>query len=207
MPRAVGPAGAIGRQVGEAAAIELLETMSFSGFAPNAGDDKLHAMINPAAKVRSGSGDTMRAVVQRVSRARVTVKEWTSGEIGLGLLVLVGVGQGDTDADAIYLAEKVAGLRVFEDDEGKMNRSVQDVGGSVLAVSQFTLYGDVRRGKRPSFDAAAPPDEARRLYEFFVQRIQAAGLRCETGRFQEMMQVELVNEGPVTILLDSSKAF
>jgi len=149
----------------------------------------------------------MRAVVQRVSRARVTVKEWTSGEIGLGLLVLVGVGQDDTEADATYLAEKVAGLRVFEDDEGKMNRSVQDVGGSVLAVSQFTLYGDVRRGKRPSFDAAARPDEARRLYEFFVQRIQAAGLRCETGRFQEMMQVELVNEGPVTILLDSSKAF
>ncbi|HUC30839.1 MAG TPA: D-aminoacyl-tRNA deacylase [Candidatus Acidoferrum sp.] len=149
----------------------------------------------------------MRAVVQRVSRARVTVKEWTSGEIGLGLLVLVGVGQDDTEADATYLAEKVAGLRVFEDDEGKMNRRVQDVGGSVLAVSQFTLYGDVRRGKRPSFDAAAPPDEARRLYEFFVQRIQAAGLRCETGRFQEMMQVELVNEGPVTILLDSSKAF
>jgi len=149
----------------------------------------------------------MRAVVQRVSRARVTVKEWTSGEIGLGLLVLVGVGQGDTEADATYLAEKVAGLRVFEDDEGKMNRSVEDVGGSVLAVSQFTLYGDVRRGKRPSFDAAAPPDEARRLYEFFVQRIQAAGLRCETGRFQEMMQLELVNEGPVTILLDSSKAF
>ena len=149
----------------------------------------------------------MRAVVQRVSRARVTVKEWTSGEIGLGLLVLVGVGQDDTEADATYLAEKVAGLRVFEDDEGKMNRSVEDVGGSVLAVSQFTLYGDVRRGKRPSFDAAAPPDEARRLYEFFVQRIQAAGLRCETGRFQEMMQLELVNEGPVTILLDSSKAF
>jgi D-aminoacyl-tRNA deacylase len=149
----------------------------------------------------------MRAVVQRVSRARVTVQEWTSGEIGLGLLVLVGVGQGDTEADATYLAEKVAGLRVFEDDEGKMNRSVQDVGGSVLAVSQFTLYGDVRRGKRPSFDGAAPPGEARRLYELFVQRIQAAGLRCETGRFQEMMQVELVNEGPVTILLDSSKAF
>jgi D-tyrosyl-tRNA(Tyr) deacylase len=149
----------------------------------------------------------MRAVVQRVSRARVTVQEWTSGEIGLGLLILVGVGQGDTEADATYLAEKVAGLRVFEDDEGKMNRSVQDVGGSVLAVSQFTLYGDVRRGKRPSFDGAAPPGEARRLYELFVQRIQAAGLRCETGRFQEMMQVELVNEGPVTILLDSSKAF
>ncbi len=149
----------------------------------------------------------MRAVVQRVSRARVTVKEWTSGEIGLGLLVLLGVGHGDTEADAIYVAEKVAGLRVFEDEDGKMNRSVQDVGGSVLAVSQFTLYGDVRRGKRPSFDGAAPPDEARRLYEFFVERVQAMGLRCETGRFQEMMQVELVNEGPVTIMLDSAKTF
>jgi D-aminoacyl-tRNA deacylase len=149
----------------------------------------------------------MRAVVQRVSRARVTVKEWTSGEIGLGLLVLLGVGHGDTEADATYLAEKVAGLRVFEDQDGKMNRSVQDVGGSVLAVSQFTLYGDVRRGKRPSFDGAAPPDEARRLYEVFVERVQAMGLRCETGRFQEMMQVELVNEGPVTIMLDSAKTF
>jgi D-aminoacyl-tRNA deacylase len=149
----------------------------------------------------------MRAVVQRVSRARVTVQEWTSGEIGLGLLVLLGVGHGDTEADAIYLAEKVAGLRVFEDEDGKMNRSVQDVGGSVLAVSQFTLYGDVRRGKRPSFDGAAPPEQARRLYEFFVERVQAMGLGCETGRFQEMMQVELVNDGPVTILLDSGKAF
>jgi D-tyrosyl-tRNA(Tyr) deacylase len=149
----------------------------------------------------------MRAVVQRVSRAKVTINEWISGEIGHGLLVLLGVGQGDTEADASYLAEKIAGLRIFEDADGKMNRSVQDVGGSVLAVSQFTLYGDVRRGKRPSFDAAAPPEEAKRLYEFFVQRIQALGLRCETGRFQEMMQVELVNEGPVTILLDSGKGF
>lgn len=149
----------------------------------------------------------MRAVVQRVSRAKVTVNEQISGEIGLGLLVLLGVGQEDTEADATYLSEKIAGLRIFEDEHGKMNRSVQDVGGSVLAVSQFTLYGDVRRGKRPSFDAAAPPDHARRLYEFFVGRIRAAGLRCETGRFQEMMQVELVNEGPVTILLDSGKVF
>lgn len=149
----------------------------------------------------------MRAVVQRVSRARVTVKEWTCGEIGHGLLVLLGVGKGDSEADATYLAEKIAGLRVFEDEDGKMNRSVKDVAGSVLAVSQFTLYGDVRKGKRPSFDGAAPPEEARRLYEFFVDRMREAGLRCETGRFQEMMQVELVNEGPVTILLDSSKAF
>ncbi len=149
----------------------------------------------------------MRAVVQRVSRAKVTVKEWTSGEIGHGVLVLLGVGHEDCDTDAIYLAEKIAGLRIFEDEDGKMNRSVQDVGGSVMAVSQFTLYGDVRRGKRPSFDDAAPPEHARRLYELFVQQIQAAGLRCETGRFQEMMQVELVNDGPVTILLDSRKGF
>src|SRR5580700_10350221 len=149
----------------------------------------------------------MRAVVQRVSRAKVTVNAWTTGEIGHGLLVLLAVGHDDTESDATYLAEKIAGLRIFEDSEGKMNRSVLDVSGSVLAVSQFTLYGDVRRGKRPSFDDAAPPEVARQLYELFVERIRAAGLRCETGRFQEMMQVELVNEGPVTILLDSRKAF
>src|SRR5437879_8334157 len=109
----------------------------------------------------------MRAVVQRVSRARVTVKGNTTGEIGLGLLVLLGVGQEDTEADATYLIEKIAGLRIFEDDHGKMNLGLRDVGGSVLAVSQFTLYGDVRRGKRPSFDAAASPEKARQLYEFF----------------------------------------
>jgi D-tyrosyl-tRNA(Tyr) deacylase len=149
----------------------------------------------------------MRAVVQRVSRAQVAVKGEIAGEIGLGLLVLLGVGRDDTEADATYLAEKIAGLRVFEDDQGKMNRSVQELGGSVLAVSQFTLYGDARRGKRPSFDAAAPPEKARQLYEIFVEQIRAAGLRCETGRFQEMMKVELVNEGPVTILLDSAKTF
>jgi len=149
----------------------------------------------------------MRAVVQRVSRAKVTVKEWTSGEIGLGLLVLMGVGHGDTEADATYLADKIAGLRIFEDEDGKMNRGVVDVGGSVLTVSQFTLYGDARRGKRPSFDGAAPPEQARRLYELFVERVRALGLPCETGRFQEMMQVELVNEGPVTILVDSAKSF
>jgi len=149
----------------------------------------------------------MRAVVQRVSRAKVTVNDWISGEIGHGLLVLLGVGQSDTETDASYLAEKISGLRIFEDVDGKMNRSVLDVGGSVLVVSQFTLYGDVRRGKRPSFDAAASPDPAKELYEFFVDQIRGAGLRCETGRFQETMQVELVNEGPVTILLDSSKTF
>ncbi|MGB9282743.1 MAG: D-aminoacyl-tRNA deacylase, partial [Candidatus Sulfotelmatobacter sp.] len=147
----------------------------------------------------------MRAVVQRVSRAQVTVKGEIIGGIGPGLLVLLGVGRDDTESDATYLAEKICGLRVFEDREGKMNRSVLEAGGSVLVVSQFTLYGDVRRGKRPSFDAAAAPEKARQLYEFFVERIRTAGLRCDTGRFQEMMKVELVNEGPVTILLDSRK--
>jgi D-tyrosyl-tRNA(Tyr) deacylase len=149
----------------------------------------------------------MRAVVQRVSRARVTVNGNTTGEIGLGLLVLLGVGQADTEADATYLAEKISGLRIFEDNHGKMNLGLQEVGGSLLAVSQFTLYGDVRRGKRPSFDAAASAEKGRQLYEFFVEQIRQAGLLCETGRFQEMMQVELVNEGPVTILLDSAKEF
>src|SRR5215472_6803851 len=126
----------------------------------------------------------MRAVVQRVRRAKVTVDAETVGEIGLGLLVLLGVGRGDEESGADYLAEKIIGLRIFEDDGGKMNRSVVDVGGAVLVVSQFTLYGDARKGKRPSFEAAAPPEQARRLYELFVGRIQAAGLRCETGRFQ-----------------------
>jgi D-aminoacyl-tRNA deacylase len=145
----------------------------------------------------------MRAVVQRVSRAKVTVAGEVVGEIGLGLL---GVGQQDSEADAGYLADKIIGLRIFEDAEGEMNRAVAESGGAVLAVSQFTLYGDARRGKRP-FDAAARPELARHLYKHFVERIRAAGLRCETGKFQEMMQVELVNEGPVTILLDSQKAF
>jgi D-tyrosyl-tRNA(Tyr) deacylase len=149
----------------------------------------------------------MRAVVQRVSRAQVTVRDEVVGRIERGLLVLLGVASTDKEADADYLAEKVAGLRVFEDEAGKMNRAVGEAGGAVLVVSQFTLYGDVRRGKRPSFDAAAPPEQARKLYEYFVERIRAAGLRCETGRFQEMMQVELVNDGPVTILMDSGKAF
>jgi D-tyrosyl-tRNA(Tyr) deacylase len=157
----------------------------------------------------------MRAVVQRVSRARVSVKAsvkvsvdgQVSSEIGLGLLVLLGVGREDTRHDADYLAGKIIGLRIFEDAGGKMNLSVAEANGALLVVSQFTLYGDVRRGKRPSFDAAAPPEQARELYEFFVDKIRAAGLRCETGRFQETMQVELVNEGPVTILLDSEKEF
>jgi D-aminoacyl-tRNA deacylase len=149
----------------------------------------------------------MRAVVQRVSRASVKVQGTNTGEIALGLLVLLGVGQDDAESDADYLAEKILGLRIFEDDAGKMNLSVMEAGGAVLAVSQFTLFGDVRRGKRPSFDAAARPERARELYEYFVERLRSLGLRCETGRFQAMMQVELVNSGPVTILLDSKKLF
>jgi D-tyrosyl-tRNA(Tyr) deacylase len=145
----------------------------------------------------------MRAVVQRVSRCKVTVDGRVVGEIGPGLLVLLGVGKADTEAAADYLAEKIAGLRIFEDAAGKMNLSPLDTRGEVLVVSQFTLYGDVRRGKRPSFDAAARPEEARKLYEYFVQKIRATGLRCETGEFQAMMQVELVNDGPVTIIVDS----
>jgi D-aminoacyl-tRNA deacylase len=149
----------------------------------------------------------MRAVVQRVSRATVSVGREICGEIGPGLLVLLGVGNGDSQTDADYLADKIAGLRIFEDEDGKMNRSVLETSGAALVVSQFTLYGDLRRGKRPSFDAAAQPLLARELYEYFVARLRSAGLPCETGRFQEMMSVELVNEGPVTILLDSCKQF
>jgi D-aminoacyl-tRNA deacylase len=145
--------------------------------------------------------------VQRVRRCRVLVESKNVGEIGAGLLVLLGVGKADTKAAADYLAEKVLGLRVFEDPDAKMNLSVQDIHGEVLVVSQFTLYGDVRRGKRPSFDAAARPEEARLLYDYFVDKIRAAGLRCETGQFQAMMEVELTNSGPVTILLDSEKTF
>jgi D-tyrosyl-tRNA(Tyr) deacylase len=147
----------------------------------------------------------MRTVIQRVTRAQVAVNREITGQIGRGLLVLLGVSQTDTEADADYMVEKIAGLRIFEDENAKMNLSVTDVGGAVLVVSQFTLFGDVRRGKRPSFDEAAPPQRARALYEYFVDRIRTKELRCETGRFQEHMQVELVNDGPVTILLDSTK--
>ena len=150
---------------------------------------------------------SMRAVVQRVSRASVTVDGTIVGEIGKGLLVLLGIAAGDDEAAADYLAGKVAGLRVFDDENGNMNLALADVGGEVLVVSQFTLYGDMRRGKRPSFDRAARPEEAKLLYEHFVARIRAAGLRCETGIFQAMMDVELVNDGPVTILIDSEKVF
>jgi len=149
----------------------------------------------------------MRAVVQRVSRAQVAVDGEIVGQIGRGLLVLLGVTHADHKADADYLADKIVGLRIFEDGNGKMNLDITAVSGGILVVSQFTLYGDVRRGKRPSFDAAAAPQRARQLYEYFVERIRAAGLPCQTGRFQEMMQVELVNDGPVTILLDSENAF
>jgi D-tyrosyl-tRNA(Tyr) deacylase len=149
----------------------------------------------------------MRAVVQRVSRAKVTVDGNVTGEISAGLLVLVGVSHNDTTASADYLADKVLGLRIFHDDAGKMNRSVVDIGGAVLAVSQFTLFGDVRRGKRPSFDDAARPEHAKELYDYFVERVRTAGTRCETGVFQATMDVELVNSGPVTILIDSEKAF
>jgi D-tyrosyl-tRNA(Tyr) deacylase len=131
------------------------------------------------------------------------VGEEVVGKIGPGLLVLLGVAKADTQADADYLAGKIAGLRILDDDNGKMNLSLAETGGSVLAVSQFTLYGDVRKGRRPSFDEAAMPQLSKELYEYFVGKIREAGFVCETGRFQAMMEVELVNDGPVTILLDS----
>ena len=149
----------------------------------------------------------MRAVTQRISRAQVTVKGEVVGQIGPGLLVLLGVAKTDTRADADYLVGKILGLRVFEDPDGKMNLSLVETRGGILAVSQFTLYGDMRRGKRPSFEDAAGPELGRELYEYFVGCIRQAGFVCETGRFREMMQVELVNDGPVTILLDSQKTF
>jgi D-tyrosyl-tRNA(Tyr) deacylase len=150
----------------------------------------------------------MRAVVQRVSSARVRVGERTAGEIGRGLLVFVGIGREDTAADAKYLAAKLRDIRVFASDDGKpMDRSVADIGGGVLVVSQFTLYGDVRKGRRPAFDEAAPPAAARALYEELVAELRALSLPVATGEFQAMMQVELINEGPVTILLDSARRF
>ncbi len=149
----------------------------------------------------------MRAVVQRVSRAQVTVADELTGAVNKGLLVLVGVTEGDTEKDAQYLADKVTGLRIFEDENGKMNLSVKDVGGEILSVSQFTLYGDCRKGKRPSFDKAARPEAANLLYEKFNELCRQQGVQVETGVFRSHMQVELVNDGPVTILLDSSKLF
>jgi D-tyrosyl-tRNA(Tyr) deacylase len=149
----------------------------------------------------------VRAVVQRVKRAAVRVGPLVVGEIGPGMLVLLGVGQEDEEAAAEYLARKILTLRIFDDAAGKMNVAISDMGGAALVVSQFTLYGDARGQNRPSYIHAARPEEARRLYDYFVEKLRAAGLRCETGRFQEMMEVELVNDGPVTILLDSDKAF
>jgi D-tyrosyl-tRNA(Tyr) deacylase len=149
----------------------------------------------------------MRAVLQRVSRARVTVDPNVTGEIGPGLMILLGVGREDTSAIASSMAEKCANLRIFEDDQGKMNRSLLDVKGSVLVVSQFTLYGDARGQRRPSFIAAAPPELAKTLYGEFCVALRKLGVMVATGIFQAMMSVELVNEGPVTILLDSDKTF
>lgn len=145
----------------------------------------------------------MRAVVQRVSQSRVTVAGETTGEIGIGLLVLLGVGTADQEKDADYLAEKILNLRIFEDDQQKMNRSLIDIGGALLAVSQFTLLGDCRKGRRPSFVAAGPPDLAEHLYEHFVTQVRNRGVLVETGRFRAMMAVSLVNDGPVTLVLDS----
>jgi D-tyrosyl-tRNA(Tyr) deacylase len=149
----------------------------------------------------------MRAVVQRVSEARVEVAGETVGAIEKGFLVLLGVANGDTLADAVYLAEKTAGLRVFEDRDGKMNLALDEVGGAVLAVSQFTLLGDCRKGRRPGFTGAAPPEVADALYTDYVAALRKAGLTVATGIFRAEMQVHLVNDGPVTLLLDSRKAF
>ncbi|WP_417389261.1 D-aminoacyl-tRNA deacylase [Gimesia sp.] len=149
----------------------------------------------------------MRAVVQRVSRASVTVNGEITGEIEQGFLVLLGVEQDDTQDDVIYLAQKSAGLRVFEDADGKMNLALSDVNGKMLVVSQFTLLGDCRKGRRPSFVNAARPEQANELYQSFVAEVRGQGIEVETGRFQEHMDVELVNDGPITLLLDSKKQF
>ncbi len=149
----------------------------------------------------------MRAVIQRVSEASVTVEDEITGQIGRGFLVLLGVGTDDIEDDAVYLAGKAAGLRVFEDADGKMNLSLADIDGAMLVVSQFTLYGDARKGRRPSFIDAARPEKANQLYESFCAEVRGQGIRVETGRFQKHMDVALVNDGPVTLLLDSRKQF
>jgi D-tyrosyl-tRNA(Tyr) deacylase len=149
----------------------------------------------------------MRAVLQRVTRASVRVEGETVGEITRGLVVLLGVAREDADEDALYLLEKTAVLRIFDDAEGHMNLSVEEAGGALLVVSQFTLYGDARRGRRPSWSDAAPPETAERLYALFIEEARRRGLRVASGSFRRMMEVELVNDGPVTILLDSRKQF
>ena len=149
----------------------------------------------------------MRACIQRVTDSHVTVDGAVVGRIGKGLVVLLGVGAGDSEEEVAWLADKIIELRVFEDDEGKMNRSLAEVGGAMLVVSQFTLYGDCRRGRRPSYVAAAPPEAAQELYRRFVDRIAATGLRTAEGVFRAMMEVEMVNDGPVTLLLDSEGEF
>jgi D-tyrosyl-tRNA(Tyr) deacylase len=149
----------------------------------------------------------MRAVVQRVTRAKVTVEDAVVGEIKQGLVVLLGVARDDSQADAEYLASKIVSLRIFDDDAGKMNRSVKDIDGGMLVISQFTLYGDVRRGLRPSWIEAAEPEAARRLYESFIAQVRKLLTNVASGSFRSLMQVELVNDGPVTILLDSRKQF
>jgi D-tyrosyl-tRNA(Tyr) deacylase len=149
----------------------------------------------------------MRAVVQRVKESRVEVKGATVGAIGPGLLIFLGVGGDDSEGDSVYLANKIAHLRIFPDTDGFMNLSILDIGGAALVVSQFTLWGDCRKGRRPSFDKAAPPDRAVALYEHFIDILRERGLQVATGRFQEMMDVHLINDGPVTLMLDSTKAF
>lgn len=145
----------------------------------------------------------MKVVVQRVSEARVTVNGDIVGDIGAGLMLLVGIGQEDGESDTVWMADKLSGLRIFEDAEGKMNLSVQEIGGAILSVSQFTLYGDCRKGRRPNFMAAARPEQAERLYEYFNEQLRARGLKVETGRFGAMMDVAIVNDGPVTLIVDS----
>ncbi len=149
----------------------------------------------------------MRAVIQRVKRASVTVASEVTGEIESGLLVFLGIHGDDRRKDIAWLAEKIVNLRIFEDEDGKMNNSLIDMGKSLLVVSQFTLYGDCRKGRRPGFSAAAPPDHAQQLYQLFIEAIRQKNIRCASGRFQAHMDVELVNDGPVTLLLDSSKLF
>jgi D-tyrosyl-tRNA(Tyr) deacylase len=149
----------------------------------------------------------MRAIIQRVKRAEVRVNGHAVGTVGTGILVLLGIGKEDTPEAVESLADKIVNLRIFDDEEGRMNQSLSETGGGLLCVSQFTLYGDCRKGRRPSYDRAAPPDMARPLYEAFVESVRANGIAVETGQFQAMMEVELVNDGPVTLLLDSERAF